>query len=137
MSVIYVASSKTLSNWGASVGISKSLYRVGLADDDAADEIAEMNSQKVAAADDWKLVRSAEAGDLDAATLAERLAAADIVVDPAYYPKLRRAEGIVRIRPETVENSLLVEKAMANEANLNMTIKPRDIADWLIRLVLR
>jgi hypothetical protein len=136
MPVVYVAASKTLSDWGASVGISKSLYKIGLADDGKA-AVADLNAGKVAAAEDWKLVKAAEAGDLDADTLDERLAAAEIVVDPNYYPKLRRASGVVRVRPETVENALLVEKAMANETNLTMKLKPADFADWLIRLVLR
>ena len=136
MPVIFVASSKTLSNWGASVGISKSLYKVGLADDAQA-AIEAMNAAGVAAADDWKLVKAADAGDMGADDLAERLGAAGIVVDPNYYPKLRRTEGVVRVRPETVENSLLIEKAMANETNLDMKIKPADIADWLIRLAMR
>jgi len=143
MSVIYVASSKTLSTWGASVGISKSLYKVGLTaeGESAADAIAALNEASVASAQDWKLVKASPeaetADDLDADELAARLDAADIVVDPTYYPKLRRAAGIVRVRPETVENSLLVERAMANEANLTMKIKPADIAAWLIRLALR
>lgn len=136
MPVVYVAASKTLSDWGASVGISKSLYKIGLADDGKA-AVADLNAGTVAAAEDWKLVKAAEAGDLDADTLDERLAAAEIVVDPNYYPKLRRASGVVRVRPETVENALLVEKAMANETNLTMKLKPADFADWLIRLVLR
>ena len=136
MSVIYVASSKTLSNWGASVGISKSLFKVGLADDAGA-AVEALNAEKHAAADDWKLIKAADAGDIDEGGVAARLAAAGIVVDPTYYPKLRRAGGIVRLKPETVENSLLVEKAMANETNLNMTLKPVDFADWLIRLALR
>ena len=136
MPVVYVAASKTLSDWGASVGISKSLYKIGLADDGKA-AVADLNAGTVAAAEDWKLVKAAEAGDLDADTLDERLAAAEIVVDPNYYPKLRRASGVVRVRPETVENALLVEKAMANETSLTMKLKPADFADWLIRLVLR
>ena len=136
MPVVYVAASKTLSDWGSSVGISKSLYKIGLADDGKA-AVADLVVGKVAAAEDWKLVKAAEAGDLDADTLDERLAAAEIVVDPNYYPKLRRASGVVRVRPETVENALLVEKAMANETNLTMKLKPADFADWLIRLVLR
>lgn len=136
MSVIFVASSKTLSNWGASVGISKSLYKVGLADD-AGDAVDELNTDKVATADDWKLVKATDAGDLAASDLTERLANADIIVDPDYYPKLRRASGIVRVRPETVENSMIVERALANEANPNAKIGPADIAAWIFRLLLR
>ena len=136
MTTIFVASSKTLAAWGASVGISKSLFKVGLADD-SADAIAALNEAAVASAADWKQVAAADAGALDAETLESRLAAAGILVDPAYYPKLRRAGGIVRVRPETVENSMLVERAMANESNLDLKIKPADIAAWLIRLAQR
>lgn len=136
MSVIYVASSKTLSNWGASVGISKSLYKVGLADD-VGEAVAALSADKVAAAEDWKLVKAADAGDLDVETVDARLADAGIIVDPAYYPKLRRAGGIVRVRPETVENAILVERAMASAAKLELKLKPADFADWLLRLVRR
>lgn len=136
MSIIYVAGSKTLSNWGASVGISKSLFRVGIADNDS-DIVAALNAEKIAAADDWKVIGTADGGDLSEADLDTRFAEAAIIVDPAYYPKLRGARGVVRLRPETVENSLLVEKAMANEANLDKKLKPADFADWLIRLARR
>jgi len=136
MTMIFVASSKTLGVWGASVGISKSLYKVGLADDPA-DAIEALNEAAVAGAADWTQVGAADAGDLDQETLDVRFAAAGILVDPAYYPKLRRAGGIVRVRPETVENSMLVERAMANESNLDLKIKPADIAAWLIRLAQR
>jgi hypothetical protein len=140
MAVLYVASSKTLSNWGASVGISKSLYKIGFVEDGDAAGVAKaveaLNVAGIAGATDWKLVKSDEAGALTADELASRLDAAGIVVDPKYYPKLRREPGIVRVRPETVENSILVERAMANEASLDIKIKPADIADWLIRLAL-
>ena len=42
--------------------------------------------------------------------LLERLAARQTLLDPNYYPRLRGASGIFRVRPEAVENSVLLEE---------------------------
>jgi hypothetical protein len=134
MAVIYVARSKTLSEWGGDVGLSKNLYKVGVFDGSAKEAAAALNEEQAAGVDDWTVLKSAEAGELDEkAAIAALTQRKQAVVDPKYYPRIRGAVGIFRIKPKDIENSMLVERAMAGEESLNFTLKPADIANFLIR----
>ena len=133
MPVIYVARSKSLSDWGASVGISKSLFKVGIAEGTGKTAVAALNDEECAGLDDWRLVGSEDAADVDEEQALERLGKTGMVVEPTYYPRIRGAAGICRVRPEKVENSLLVEKALAGEESLNFTVGPGDFATYLIK----
>jgi hypothetical protein len=134
MQVIYVARSKSLSDWGASVGISKSLFKVGVTDGTAKEALAALNDDECAGLDDWRLVGSEDAADFDGDAALERLAETDMVVEPAYYPRLRGEPGILRVKPDKVENSMLVEKALAGEESLDFKVKPGDFASYLIKI---
>ena len=133
MSVIYVARSKSLSDWGASVGISKSLFKVGVADGTGKSAVAGLNNDECAGLNDWRLVGSEDVDDLDVDAALERLAMTDTLVEPNYYPRIRGEPGIFRVKPEKVENSLLVEKALSGEESLNFKVKPGDFATYLIK----
>ncbi len=133
MPVIYVAASKSLSDWGASVGISKSLYKLGVAESGKA-AIAALNEGQHAGAADWKLVKAEELeGEADEEAALARLSRKEAPVDPRYYPRLKGAAGIFRVKPKSVENAMLVEKAMAGEGSLDFKVKPADVAGYLIR----
>jgi len=67
MAVIYVARSKSLSDWGATVGISKNLFKVGIAAASAKEGVAALNEAGFAGATDWALVASAECATGDEA----------------------------------------------------------------------
>ena len=134
MSVIYVARSKSLSDWGAGVGISKSLFKVGICEGGAKQAVAALNEQECAKATDWTLVKAETEDALGEAEMLERLAARQTLLDPNYYPRLRGASGIFRVRPEAVENSVLLEKALAGVQSLNITIKPADFAAYLFKI---
>ena len=88
MSVIYVARSKTLSDWGASVGISKSLFKVGVADGTGKSAVAELNNNECAGLNDWRLVGSEDVDDFDEDAALDRLAITDTLVEPNYYPRI-------------------------------------------------
>ena len=133
MSVIYVARSKSLSDWGASVGISKSLFKVGVADSTGKAAVAALNNDECAGLNDWRLVGSEDVDDLDVDAALERLAMTDTLVEPNYYPRIRGEPGIFRVKPEKVENSLLVEKALSGEESLDFKVKPGDFATYLIK----
>jgi hypothetical protein len=134
MAVIYVARSKILSEWGGDVGLSKNLYKVGVFDGTGKEAVEALNEEQVAGVDDWALLKAADAGELDEeAALASLTRKKQAIVDPKYYPRIRGAAGIFRIKPKDIENSMLVEKAMAGEESLNFTLKPADIANFLIR----
>jgi hypothetical protein len=134
MAVIYVARSKTLSDWGGDVGLSKNLYKVGVFDGTAKEAAAALNEEQVAGVDDWTILKSADAGELEEeAAIAALARKKQAIVDPKYYPRIKGASGIFRVKPKDIENSMLVEKAMAGEESLNFTLKPADIANFLIR----
>ena len=133
MPVVYVARSKTLSDWGASVGISKNLFKVGVAVAGGKEAVAALNEEACAGATDWTLVKATDVEETSEAEALERLSKKEMVVDPRYYPRIKGAPGIFRVKLENVENSLLVEKALAGEESLTFKITPADVASYLIK----
>ncbi len=133
MPVIYVARSKSLSDWGASVGISKSLFKVGVAEGTGKSAVTALNDDECAGLDDWRLVGSEDVDALEEDAALARLATTEIVVEPTYYPRIRGEPGIFRVKPEKVENSLLVAKALSGEESLDFKVKPTDFANYLIK----
>ena len=133
MAVIYVARSKTLSDWGASVGISKHLYKVGVSETNGKQAIADLIDQVCAGAEDWKLLKADDAEDLGEDEVLGRLANKATIVDPNYYPRIKGAAGIFRVKVKDVENSMIVERAIAREESLHFKLKPADIGVYLIK----
>ncbi len=130
MATIYVARSKTLSDWGYDVGLSKNIYKVGLTDEPVKDVVA----AGWAGITDWVLVKKQD--EVDGVTEDEiiaRLAVKQKMIDPKLYPRIRDTAGIFKIVPASVENSILVARTMAGEPDIpNFKVKPTDIADFLI-----
>lgn len=133
MAIIYVARSKTLSDWGATVGISKTLFKVGTSESDGKQAIAELNERGCAGVEDWKLVKADDADDLTEADVLERLTNKTTVVDPNYYPRIKSEPGIFRVKIKDVENSMVVERAIANVESLSFKVKPADFGSYLIK----
>ena len=74
MTVVYAAYSKTLAQWGAEVGLTKHIYKLGVADGPASAVADALNASRHAGADDWKLLAKREVDGADEAALIERLA---------------------------------------------------------------
>lgn len=132
MAVVFVARSAALTKWASDVGQGKHIFKLGVAEDEAAVKSA------VAAGwggeTDWKLIESKEIDGLDEETALARLGRREKVIDPTYYPRLKGAAGVFRIALTNVQNSLLVAKAMtADEPLTEVKVKPKDIADYMIR----
>ena len=132
MAVVFVARSAALTKWASDVGQGKHIFKLGVAEDEASVKSA------VAAGwggeTDWKLIESKEIDGLDEETALARLARREKVIDPTYYPRLKGAAGVFRIGLTNVQNSLLVAKAMtADEPLTEVKVKPKDIADYMIR----
>jgi hypothetical protein len=137
MATIYVARSKSLSEWGGDVGLSKNLFKLGVFEGGGKsagkDAVAALNEEKFAGVDDWALLKAEDAGELTDEDAIAQLARKQPIVDPKYYPRIRGAAGIFRIKPKDIENSMLVQRALAGEESLNFSLKPADIAAFLIR----
>lgn len=132
MATIYVARSKSLSEWGSDVGLGKNLYKVGLAEDGPKEAVDALNAESHAGQTDWTLVKAEEASGLNEPTLLERLSGREKMVDPKYYPRIRGALGIYKVKLENVENHILVKQALAGEEPKLGKLKPADIASYLI-----
>lgn len=132
MSELFVAFSKALSEWGAEVGVTKQLYRVGVADASAADAVAAMNEARFAGVDDWKLIKKATAHELTEDVALGRIGEREKALDPNYYPRLKGAGGIFKVKPENAERHFLVKRALAGEMTKAIKLRPLEIATYLI-----
>ncbi|HYC02768.1 MAG TPA: hypothetical protein VED40_05710 [Azospirillaceae bacterium] len=133
MAKIYVARSAKLSDWASDVGLSKHIFKVGVAEDPKA-EIA----KGWAGETDWTLVKAQEAGEVTEEQALERLARKDKLVDPTYYPRIKGAAGIFKVPPNSVQNHIVLTRALAGEGeSLDVKIKTADFAQYLIANALK
>ncbi len=132
MPTLYVAASKELGKWGADVGISKHLYKLGIADGAAEEAVAALNNASYAGQTDWKLLQKQSVEGLTEEAALERVQRREKLVDPNYYPRIRGATGIFRVKPVNVENHILVGQALAGREPKLDKLKPSDIAQYLI-----
>jgi hypothetical protein len=133
MAVLYVAVSKNLAGWAADVGLTKHVYKLGVAEGSADDAIKALNNGGFAGESDWRLVKQQEAGGLEEADAVGRLAKKEKMVDPNYYPKIRGALGIFKVKIGNVANHLLVKRALAGDEQKIDKVKTADIAAYLLQ----
>ncbi|KAA0581095.1 hypothetical protein FZ983_09120 [Azospirillum sp. B21] len=132
MAVVFVARSAALTKWASDVGQGKHIFKLGVSEDEAA--VKSAVTAGWGGETDWKLIESKEIDGLDEETALARLGRREKVIDPTYYPRLKGATGVFRIALTNVQNSLLVAKAMtADEPLTEVKVKPKDIADYMIR----
>lgn len=134
MATIYVATSKGLANWGSDVGLTKHIYKVGIADGTAESAVKDLNDARYAGQDDWKLARKRDGVEAGEATILARVAAKEKAVDPAYYPRLKNTAGIFKLKVANVESQLLVEQALKGEDPHLVKVRSADIALYLLNL---
>jgi hypothetical protein len=133
MSTLYVAQSKALNEWGSDVGLSKNLFKVGFTDLPPKEAVAALNAEKFAGQTDWALIKAESVEGLDEAALIERLSMKEKIIDPKYYPKLRGATGIFRVKLENAENHIIIKASLEGEMPKLAKLKPADIAGYLIQ----
>ncbi len=136
MAVVYIARSKGLCEWAGDVGLTKHVFKVGVADSGKA-AVAALNAARAAGQDDWTLVREADSGEASEESVLARLAAREKSVDPALYPRLKGTPGVFKVKPANVENHVIVKRALANEESLAVKITNAEIAAYLIESALR
>ena len=136
MSVIYVAHSKMLQAWGADVGLGKALYKLGLVPE--GEDPAQILAAGHAGVSDWVLLRAEPAAGLEEDAMYERLARKEKLVDPAYYPRIRGARGIVKVNLQAVENAMRIRLALeTGQEPRDIKVKPADVARHLVANALK
>ncbi len=129
MGILYVARSAKLSRWASDVGLSKHVYKVGVADGDP----KLLAAAGWAGESDWTIVRKEAVEGLDEEEALARLARKEKVIEPRLYPKLKGAAGVFRVMPARVENHSIVSRALAGESDrLEIKLKPADFAAYLM-----
>jgi len=133
MPVVYVARSLALQKWGAEVGLGKHVYKVGVGEGKAAEVEAALNAESLAGQTDWKVVKLQKVDMADEDAVLDRLSGREKPVDPNFYPRLRGARGVFKVKLENVANALLVQQALGTGEMKIEKVKPADIALYLIR----
>jgi hypothetical protein len=129
MGILYVARSAKLSHWASDVGLSKHVYKVGVADGDP----KPLAAAGWAGESDWTIVRKESVEDLDEAEALDRLGRKEKIIEPRLYPKLKGATGVFRVSPARVENHIIVSRALAGESDrVEVKLKPADFAAYLM-----
>lgn len=133
MAVVYVATSKILAGWAADVGLTKHIYKLGIAEGSADDAVKALNDEQYAGADDWRLLKKQEVEGLTEAAAFERLSHREKMIDPNYYPKIRGALGVFKVKIGNVANHLIMKRAFAGDQLKIDKVKTPDIAAYLIQ----
>ena len=134
MATLYVASSKGLANWGSDHGLTKHVYKVGVTEGTAEAAIEALNATQHAGHEDWKLAKKHDKVEEDEATLLARVGAKEKLVDPNYYPGIKKAPGIFKVKLANVESRMLVQQTLRGETPHVVKIKTADIIDYLVNL---
>lgn len=133
MPCVYVAKSKELSNWGADVGLTDHLYKLGVFDGDGKQAVAFLNEIKFAGRSDWTLAKAEPVDELpDEAQLCERLGRKEKMVETRLYPGLKGAEGVFKVKITNVESSILVKAALDGVHAKIRKPKAADVGAYLI-----
>jgi len=129
MAVIYVARSTKFSKWASDVGLSKNVFKLGVAEEPVKDLIA----AGWAGETDWQLVKKEPAEDLTEEAVIERLRKRETMIDPRYYPRIRDTLGLFKVDPVHVESHIIVGRALEGGAErVELKLKPADFASYLI-----
>ena len=137
MPIVYIAMSNAMQEWGADVGVSKQLYKVGFADTDPQEAVQGLCDENYAGHSDWQLAASREVDGLDTETVLQRAGERQKVLDPLYYPRIKGANDIVRLDQRKVEANIVIKKTMEGRDSKVPKLKPADMAEFLIESVLQ
>jgi hypothetical protein len=136
MGQIYVARSVKLSKWGSDVGVSKHVFKLGVAEEGTTPK--DLAAAGWAGESDWAIVKQQDAGAVTEEEAIGRLTVKDRMLDPTLYPKLKGARGFFKVLPAHVENHILVSRALAgDQRSEELKLKPADFAAYLIHNALR
>ena len=119
MPTIYVAKSDSLQNWASDVGLTLHVYKLGVSEDGGEAAIEALNAAVHAGRTDWELLAEEQADALDEPTVLARAARKETLIDPLYYPQVKRAPASSRSNsptPRTTSSSARRSKASRSSA---------------------
>lgn len=136
MPSVFVAKSESLQSWASDVGLTAHVYKLGLGEEgDEAWLAAALDAQAHAGRRDWQVLAVQEASEgAEEEALVRRAAGKESLVDPLYYPQIRRAPGIFKVKLLNVENHYMVREALEGQQIKRIKITPAHIAAYLLRL---
>ena len=104
---------------------------------ETADEAQAFLTGKPCGVEDWGIVKKQDADGIDVASIESRLAAKEKRIDPNLYPRLRGLTCLFKVKPENVENHILVKKALEGIDAGAIKLKAPDIAAYLLHNALK
>lgn len=136
MPTVFVARSPALQSWASDVGLTHHVYKLAVTDDGAAAAVEAMNAAKHAGRADWELVAEQPVDAVEEAAVIARAARKEVLVDPTYYPQIKKAPGIFKVKPANAENHFLVRDALDGQQTKHVKLTPERMAEYLIRLAI-
>ena len=133
MPTIFVAKSESLQNWASDVGLTQHVYKLGVTEDGGAAAVDALNAASHAGRADWQLLAEQEA-TLDEKAALARAARKETLVDPVYYPQIKRAGGIFKVKLANAENFFLVREALDGQQIKRIKLDAAQIGNYLIRM---
>jgi hypothetical protein len=134
MPTIYVAKSESLQNWASDVGLTLHVYKLGVSEDGGAAAVDALNAASHAGRADWQLLAEQEVDALDEQTALARAARKETLIDPLYYPQIKRAAGIFKVKLANAENHFLVREALEGQQIKRLKLTAPQIGTYLIRM---
>jgi hypothetical protein len=134
MPTVFVARSRTLQNWASDVGLTLNVFKLGVAEDDAEAAVSTLNATSHAGRADWELIAEQNMEDIDETSAIARAARKEALVDPVYYPQIKKAPGIFKVKPANVENHFMVREALNGQQIKRVKLTAERIGEYLIRM---
>ena len=136
MPTIYVAKSDSLQNWASDVGLTVHVYKLGTSEDEGEDAIEALNMAAHAGRTDWQLLAEEKVDGIDEREALARAARKETIVEPLYYPQIKRAPGIFKVKLANAENHFLVREALEGQQIKRLKLTPAQVATYLIRMAM-
>lgn len=133
MPTIFVAKSESLQHWASDVGLTQHVYKLGVSNDGGTAAVDALNASGHAGRSDWQLLAEQEIDVLDEQAALAGAARKETLVDPLYYPQIKRAPGIFKVKFANAENHFLVREALENREVKRLKLTPAQVGIYLIR----
>jgi hypothetical protein len=134
MPTLFVAASRALQAWASDVGLTQHVYKIGVSSaEDGAAAIEALNAAAYAGRTDWDLIAEEQVADTEEEAIIARTGRKETMVDPLYYPQIKKARGIFKVKPANVENHFMVREALEGQQIKRIKLTPERIGAYLLR----